>query len=226
MKILAIDSSTPQSCSAALLENKNILSQAFLAIDSPRSDRILSLVDEVFSKSGSTLEAVDGFALATGPGSFTGLRISVSLLKGFVLSTEKPFIGINTLESLAALVESAPQQICAILDAKKKQVYAAFFKHENGRLTRLSEDCAVSPEAIAVSVPTAFIGNGVRTYGELLSANLGELYIGNPKTKEHSTAASVGLLAHERFESEKSFDLDSLKIHYIRKSEAEINYGS
>ena len=226
MKILGIDSSTPQSCSAAFLENQTILSQAEITFDTPRSDHILTLVDKVLA--GSRLEEIDGFAVTSGPGSFTGLRASAGILKGFVLATEKPFMGVNTLEALAALAAPTPCQICAILDAKKNEVYAAFFNHGDDRPTRLSKDQVMPPTALpeAVSVPTLFIGNGVRTYGDMLSTTLGDLYLGEPETKKISIAASVALLAFGRFASEKSFDLDSLQINYIRKSEAEIKLRS
>lgn len=222
MKILSIDSSTPQNCSVALIKDKSIIAQSSIALNTPRSDRILTLVDEVLST--TNIEEVDGFAVTCGPGSFTGLRVSASLLKGFVLATGKPFMGINTLEALAGTVNPTSLQICAILDAKKKEVYAAFFKSQNGRLKRLSEDRVFPPEALRdlVTEPTVFIGSGIQTYGAMLSACLGDLYIVEPGPCKHSLAASAALLASDRFDLEKSFSLDSLQINYIRKSEAEI----
>lgn len=226
MKILGIDSSTPQSCSVALLKNKSIIAESVITLDTPRSDRILIMVNEVLSN--TNMEELDGFAITSGPGSFTGLRVSASLLKGFVLATEKPFMGINTLDALAATAQPTSFQVCALLDAKKKEVYAAFFKHQNGQLKRLTVDQAIAPEALAgtVTAPTVFVGNGILTYGALLAERLGDLYMVEPETKKHSLAASAALLASDRFDLEKSFNLDSLQINYIRKSEAEIKLGS
>lgn len=227
MRILSLDSSTPQSASVALLEDQNILSQISSRDNQPYSNQILSMVDRALSGAHTELDAVDGFAVTAGPGSFTGLRVGISLLKGFALATGKPFVEVDTLAAVAALMEPADYPICAILDAKKKEVYAAFFRYRDGRLERLSQDCATPPETLRdlVSEPTAFIGSGLRTYGEFLSKNLGALYIPNPKTKDHSTAASAALLARPQFDAGKSFDLNSLKINYVRKSEAEINLG-
>lgn len=222
MKILSIDSSTPQSCSVALLKDKSIITQSSITLDTPRSDRILSMVDEALST--SNIDEVDGFVVTCGPGSFTGLRVSASLVKGFVLATGKPFMGINTLEALAGTANPTTLQICALLDAKKKEVYAAFFRCQNGRIKRLSEDRVCPPETLRdlVTEPTVFIGSGTQTYGAMLSAHLGSLYSVEPGTSKRSLAASAGLLASDRFGSEKSFSLDSLQINYIRKSEAEI----
>ncbi len=226
MKILSIDSSTPQGCSVALLENKNILSQYTLSTEQPRSGHILSMIDELLVDSG--LQEVDGFVVTTGPGSFTGLRVGVSLIKGFVLATEKPFVGINTLEAVAATVEPTPHPICAILDAKKNEIYAALFKYRDGQLVRLSEDCVIPLKTLfdMISEPTVFVGNGADTFGESLAAGLGAKYLAHPKTNNHTTAASSALLAYDLFDSKKSFDLNSLTINYIRKSEAEIKLGS
>ena len=89
MVIMGIDSSTPQS-SVALLEDGRVLDQAEHVKNSTLSNQVLSLVDKVLTKSGTRLEDVDGLCLTTGPGSFTGLRIGASLLKGLVLATSKP----------------------------------------------------------------------------------------------------------------------------------------
>jgi tRNA threonylcarbamoyladenosine biosynthesis protein TsaB len=222
MKILSIDSSTPQSCSVAFIKDKSIIAQSTITLNTPRSDRILTMVDEVLA--ARNIEEVDGFAVTCGPGSFTGLRVSASLLKGFVLATGKPFMGINTLEALAGTVNLTSLQICALLDAKKKEVYMAFFKYQNGQIKRLSEDRVCPPETLRnlVTEPTVFVGSGTQTYGAMLSAHLGDLYTVEPGTGKYSLAASAGLLANARFDAEKSFSLDSLQINYIRKSEAEI----
>lgn len=225
MKILGIDSSTPQSASVALLENQRILEQINDRTGPPYSAGILSMVDRALSAAGMDLSGVDGFAATAGPGSFTGLRVGVGLLKGLALAAGRPVAGIDTLEALAALTEPADYRICAILDAKKKEVYAAFFKYENGALARLSPNCVGPPEDLidGITGPTAFIGSGLQTYGGLLEKKLGPLFMANPKAKDMSLAASAALLAYSRFREKKGHDLGSLKIDYVRRSEAEIN---
>lgn len=168
---------------------------------------------------------LDGFSVTRGPGSFTGLRVGVSLVKGFVLAEEKPVQGIDTLEAVSVCTDSAGNPVCAILDARKKEVYCAFFKHEGNKLKRSTPDKVISPEELCamVSEPTVFIGSGLTTYGEFFSRRLGALFIDNSKAIKHSVAASAALLARPHLENNPCFDLGELKIKYVRKSDAELN---
>ena len=90
--------------------------------------------------------------MTIGPGSFTGLRIGVSLLKGFVLATEKPFVGINSLEALANTLDSPKHPICTALDARKSEVYAAVFESQKDGLRPLIKESALSPEALCEKI--------------------------------------------------------------------------
>ena len=227
MRILGIDSSSPD-CSVALLDNQKILAQRRGSRRSSFSDQLLPMVDEVLSSAGTGLDNVDGFAVATGPGSFTGLRVGVSLIKGFILATEKPFASVDTLEAMAALVPPTNFAICPILDARKSEVYTAFFIYKDGRLTRQSEDSATAPEALckAISQPTVFIGSGLNTYRQKLSGILGKFFMERDVGGGYPVAVGLTRLASARFEEMKSYDLSSLKINYVRKPEAELNYSA
>ncbi|MEE9258739.1 MAG: tRNA (adenosine(37)-N6)-threonylcarbamoyltransferase complex dimerization subunit type 1 TsaB [Nitrospinaceae bacterium] len=222
---MGIDASIPRG-SVALLENNHILSQQSLDSLPSYSNRLLPLIDRVFSETGTSLNDVDGFCITHGPGSFTGLRVGVSLVKGFVLATEKPFMGVDTLEAVASLAGPVAHPVCAILDARKKQVYAGFFKFEDGLITRISTDRAVEPEMLCeeISEPTLFVGSGLDTYAGLLSAKLGSRFLTGPGTGPNTVAAGAAILAERRFEENKSFDLTQLTIKYVRKSEAELNF--
>ena len=226
MRILGIDSSVPQG-SVALLVNNRIISEATLNKGSGNhSDGLLRMVDEVLSGAKYQLGDIDGFSVTAGPGSFTGLRIGVSLVKGFVLATEKPFMGIDTLEAVSSCAEPTGNPICAILDARKKEVYCAFFRYQGNGLKRSSPDRAMSPEELCgmVSEPTAFIGSGLETYGEYFSSRLESLFVDNSKAIRRSVAASAALLAEPHLENHPCLNLDELKIKYVRKSEAELNF--
>ncbi len=226
MKILALDSSTPQG-SVALLENDRILSQLSLQTDT-YSRPLMGLLDELLAGARTRLDALDGFALTSGPGSFTGLRVGMSLMKGLILATEKPFVGVGTLEAIAACTQTGDRPVCSVLDARKKEVYCARFKWENGFLSRISEDSALSPEALCrqIAESTLFVGSGLNTYGDFFSATLKEKYSPAPLKVNMTVAAGCGWLAHSKFEQKKCFDLDSLIINYVRKSEAETKFAS
>lgn len=226
MRILGIDSSVPQG-SVALLEDDQIIFETFLSKGSGNhSDGLLKMVDDVLSKAQCQLEDVDGFSVTRGPGSFTGLRVGVSLVKGFVLATEKPAWGIDTLEAVSTCLKPTGHPICAILDARKKEVYCAFFRYEENRIVRSTPDKAMSPDELCsvVSEPTVFTGSGLDAYGEFFSGRLGSRFIDNSKAIERSVAASAALLARPQFINNPCFDLDELTIKYVRKSEAELNY--
>ncbi|MGV7221879.1 MAG: tRNA (adenosine(37)-N6)-threonylcarbamoyltransferase complex dimerization subunit type 1 TsaB [Nitrospinales bacterium] len=225
MKILGVDSSSPD-CSVALLENNKILSQHCGNRKASFSDQLLPMVDEVLSSSNINIENIDGFAVTNGPGSFTGLRVGLSLVKGLVLVTEKPFVGVDTLEALASLIPKTDYQVCPLLDARKSEVYCAMFAYEENQLTRITENSAIKPENLCktISRPTIFIGSGLITYRQLLIDTLGELFIEGKALEDDSVAASASRLAFGDIEKKKNFDLSSLKINYVRKSEAELNY--
>lgn len=225
MVILGIDSSIPQS-SAAVLKDGQILSQAEAELSSTLPNQVLSLVDKVLMNSELKLADLNGFCLTIGPGSFTGLRIGTSLLKGLILSVPKAFIPISTLEANALRAMPTNNKICAILDAKKKQVYTAFFQPKERTIRRLTPDKAITPGQLCreINEPTIFVGNGVEPYYELLSSRLRENFL--PVTQNISTtvAACAVLLAEKNFEANKCFDLSKLNIKYVRKPEAELKF--
>ena len=227
MRILGIDSSTPQ-CSVALLKNQSISSQILTDPKPSYSNHLLALVDRVLSDAGESLRAVDGFAITTGPGSFTGLRVGLSLVKGFVLALEKPFVGVGTLEALAATVDAPELPVCAVLDARKQEVYAGVFEWKDGSWTRTGKDDVLPPEALAARIQhkTCFVGSGVGTYSSLWQERLGDRFLDGTALQKESMAASVARLGAARFERERSFDLNTLTIEYLRKPEAEIKYNS
>lgn len=222
MRILGIDSSTPKG-SVALLENLLIVKEKSLANPLTYTDCLLEAVDRILTDAHWNLDRVDGFCVTTGPGSFTGLRVGVSLVKGFILSNGKPFIGVDTLEAVAHLAAPTDRPVCAILDARKQEVYSATFKNSGSRLERISPDRVESPNQLCerISEPTVFIGSGLEPYAEFLATRLGSRFIQNTSTRYQTVAASAAMLAAPNFESEKKWDLDELTIKYIRKSEAE-----
>ncbi len=181
------------------------------------------MVDEVLSEAGVELEDVDAFSVTTGPGSFTGLRVGLSLIKGLVLATEKPFAGVATLEALAACAKPVSEPICALLDARKKEVYCAFFRYEAGRIVRTSPDRTLSPAQLCgeVTEPTVFIGSGLETYGGFLASELKSRFIRNQEVPHRTVAASAARLAQNCVVEPSR--LNDLTLNYVRKPEAELN---
>lgn len=220
---MGIDSSVPQA-SIALLKDGHVLSQAEVEKNATVSNQILSLMDGVLSSSGTSLNDLDGFCLTTGPGSFTGLRVGASILKGLLLAVPKPFIKVDTLEALALQAMPTERKICAVLDARKKEVYTACFHRNGDFLTRLTPDKGLTPYQLCKEItgPTVFIGNGLDAYGPLLSSQLGKNFIPAQHRPTDTIAACTAKLGEKSFENKKTTNLSELKIKYVRKSEAEL----
>ena len=223
MIILGLDASTPRG-SVALTNGGKIIAEHVSS--SNYSDQFLIMIDEVLGNVDGGIDKVDAFCVTNGPGSFTGLRVGVSLIKGLVLATEKPFWGINTLEAFANRVKPIPQPIAPILDARKKELYTARFKFKGDRLIRETPDQAVSVEQLCdmTQEPTLFLGTGLEPYGDALSSQLGKKFIHQAPKKDQTVAASAVQVALNQ--SQKTpLDLNALAIQYVRKSEAEINHN-
>ncbi len=225
MKILGIDTSSP-SGSVALLENGHVVFESLLDSSPAYSDKLLTEVDSVLHRSKTKLNEIYGFVITTGPGSFTGLRVGMSLLKGFILATEKPFASVNTLDAYAETVQPGPYAICPVLDARKKEVYTALFNTKNGPCARETSDQAIAPRNLCdqIKQPTAFVGNGLEVYRELFSSCLKKNFVDKVPMKKLTVAASAGLIALRDLEKNLHYDLDCLTINYVRPSEAELNY--
>ena len=226
MKLLGIDSSSP-SGSVALLDNGIVVSESLLNSSMGYSGKLLKEVDEVLNRSKIKLNELSGFVITKGPGSFTGLRVGMSLLKGLILAIEKPFVSVNTMDAYAETVKPGPYSICPVLDARKKQVYTALFSSKNDLYIRETSDQAIPPKNLCgqIKQPTAFIGNGLEVYRELFLSHLKENFIHDVPKKNITVAASACLIALRDFKENMSCDLDSLTINYVRPSEAELNYS-
>ena len=226
MRILGIDTSSPTG-SVALVDNDDVISESLLNSSKNYSDKLLIEVDAILNSSKTKLNQIDGFVITTGPGSFTGLRVGMSLLKGLILATQKPFASVNTLDAYAETVQPGPYAICPVLDARKKEVYTALYNSKNGLCVRETPDQAITPRELCdqIKKPTAFVGNGLVAYRELLSSRLRKKYMHNAPLKKLTVAASAVLIASRDFKKNLQNNLDSLTINYIRPSEAELNYN-
>jgi tRNA threonylcarbamoyladenosine biosynthesis protein TsaB len=225
MILMGIDSSIPQA-SVALLSDGQVLAQAEVVKNATASNQVLFLIDKVLTSSGINLQNLDGFCLTTGPGSFTGLRVGASILKGLLLATSKPFVKIDTLEALALKAMPTSNKICAILDARKKEIYTASFHGKGDVLERLTPDRALTPSQLCQEIkePTIFIGTGLDPYGSFLTSQLGEKFIPTKSKCSDTVAACATRLAENCFETKKTTHLNELTIKYVRKPEAELKF--
>ena len=226
MKILGIDTST--SCgSVGLIDGDSVIAEYLLDIPTTHSESLLSSIEYVLEQSRCPIETLDGWAISLGPGSFTGLRIGVSTIKGLAFATEKPVAGVPTLDALASNLSPTPYLICPILDARKGEVYASFYRYDDEDTpVRVSAYQAIRPEDLVKTIEekTIFLGNGVTTYGDYLRNALPTLAAFVPAPLNLSHGSTVARLGLERIQRGEVLDLSTFTPIYIRASEAEIRW--
>lgn len=231
MKILAIDTSTT-SGSIALVESGKVIVKKDEERVEAHAKWLMGAIEVLFEEAGTTIKDIDIIAIGTGPGSFTGLRIGVSTVKGLSWALGKPTYGVSTLRALAMNV-TGPALICPVLDARKKQVYAALYRvnsssnEANDDLEEVMGDQAISVAGLCEEIERrgkgeapVFLGTGLEQYKDsLLSSVEGAKFA--PKEDWRIRAVNIALIA-ERDGSEP-IPPESLVPLYRRKSEAEIN---
>src|SRR5574337_212080 len=136
MLVMGIETSTMQG-GVALISGQGVICEYTVNVKATYSERLLPLIDRALRDARITLDDVEGFAVAVGPGSFTGLRIGVSTAKGLAAAGGQPLVGVSTLEAMAWSLPFCAYQICPILDARKGEIYSALFRQDR-KSTRLN----------------------------------------------------------------------------------------
>jgi tRNA threonylcarbamoyladenosine biosynthesis protein TsaB len=228
MLVLGIDSAT-RIASVGLICDGESLAETSAPAVSNHTETLLPLVRDLLVHSGVTLPDVQGIGVSIGPGSFTGLRIALGTVKGFAYALGQRIVGVSTLEALASTVHDWQGTICSVLDARKGEVYVAFFRREQGGpLIRLTPDRVCSPQVLVTEVqwPCLFLGDGVEAYGALIRDRCGPAAQLLPFPDYPPRGTAVARLAWQRFTQGQADDLGSLEPRYVRKSEAEFKRAS
>ncbi len=142
MKILSIDSSA-KTASVCVTDGKTLLSECFVNAGLTHSKTLMPMVDNALNQADLKIKDIDAFCVNVGPGSFTGIRIGVAAVKGLALASDKPCAGVSTLEAIAYNFIDENVVVCASMDARCNQVYAALFEIKNGVINRICDDYAV-----------------------------------------------------------------------------------
>ena len=151
MKILALETSA-KAVSAAVTEDGKVLASGYQDTGLTHSRTLMPIVEHILKNTDLTVQDCDVIAVAAGPGSFTGIRIGVSAAKGLAFAAEKPAVGVSTLAAMARNVAWLDGLVICAMDARRQQVYNALFQAENGTLTRLTPDRAISLGDLAAEV--------------------------------------------------------------------------
>jgi tRNA threonylcarbamoyladenosine biosynthesis protein TsaB len=151
MKILSLECSA-KSASCAVIEESKILCSDFTSSGLTHSQTLLPMVSDMINKAEVPFSDIDAFAVSAGPGSFTGIRIGISAVKGMALPKNAPCIPVSTLEAIAYNFLSEDALVCAVMDARCNQVYNALFRIKDGKIKRLCEDRAVSIDFLKAEI--------------------------------------------------------------------------
>jgi tRNA threonylcarbamoyladenosine biosynthesis protein TsaB len=186
--------------------------------------RILpALIAQALERAAVGWDDVDGLAVSIGPGSFTGLRIGLSLAKGIAYAGNLPIAAVSTLEALAWAADPKPgDHVWSVLDARMREVYAASFERTATNLVRLTPDEALRPDELAPRIPpqAVLIGDAAAVYPALAESGARVL----PFTTHHPRGGTIARLGAAILHAGKAADVGTLEPTYVRPSQAEITH--
>ncbi len=212
----------------ALFEGHEMLCSSYWVSRQTHSKRLMSMAEQMIkTQAGLTLEDIDGFIGAKGPGSFTGLRIGISVIKGLAYSFSKPRAGISSLDGIAYRFSLSAAPVCVMMDAKRNEVYTALYRFEHGVMVHKSDESVCSPDnAVSMAGSSAlFVGSGSKAYREKIL----ELTTDNARFSPPSMdGVSASAMIRVALESSSLFESEEAKLVpvYLRKSDAEIHFAA
>jgi tRNA threonylcarbamoyladenosine biosynthesis protein TsaB len=223
MRILAVDTTTP-CCSVALAHNGEVRAAAMDASGVTHSRHLMDLIDRVMASAGWRTAQLDGFGVTRGPGSFTGIRIGMSAVMGLAQAVERPVVGISALETLAWPLLVGGEPVCALIDARRNEVYCGAYRLDGNALEVLVPEQVDAPLAVIEKVPhpCRYVGSGAQLYRPEIEAQKGIDARFAPAFQQHPDAAVVAWLATNRLQT-GGVDAAALRPIYLRQSDAQIH---
>lgn len=226
MKILSIDSSA-KAASVCLCEDETILGEFFINTKLTHSETLMPMVSALMSSTKYKLQDIDVFAVSAGPGSFTGVRIGISAVKGMSFALNKPCVVVSTLEAMAYNFSDRECLVLSAMDARREQVYNAIFRANNGKVERLTEDRAISIEQLKKEVESEyneeniiFVGDGADLCYNSFDKDLFSIRL-SPEHLRYQRASGVSRVALNKISEWDLVSSEELRPIYLRQSQAE-----
>jgi tRNA threonylcarbamoyladenosine biosynthesis protein TsaB len=216
MRVLAVETSSLAG-GVALLDDERLVAEYLLDVSVTHSERLMAAIDQVLGDARWTPRTLDALAVAVGPGSFTGLRIAVSTVKGLALALGVPIAAVPTLDAMAAALPWAALPVCPVLDARKGEVYTSCYRWVGSVMHREWDYLALAPAALAarLSEPVILMGDGAAAIDSPHAHSL-------PPPRRVPSPACVGALALDRLRRGDTVTAAALQPLYLRPSEAEL----
>lgn len=224
MLLLSFETSA-KAASCALHDGERLLGECYQNTAQTQSQSLLPMAEDLLRRCGYLPADVTAVAAAAGPGSFTGIRIGVAAAKGFAFGRDIPCYGVSTLLAMALGFGAWDGVVCAVMDARREQVYNALFDVNCGKYTRICEDRAISLAELRESIqkirkPIFLVGDGsALCYNTLLETVPG--LVCPPEHLRQQRAAGVALAALQKIAAGECGDGAALTPNYLRLSQAE-----
>lgn len=227
MLVLGIETSST-SASVALLDEGQLLGEVLVNSTKTHSQKLMPIVDQLLKNCDVRVKDLDLIGVATGPGSFTGVRIGISTAKGLAHPFNIPLVEVSTLKAMAYNAVNVKSLICPIFDARRDQVYTRVMAWNNGVVETIIEDenCLIDDlldQLKALDQPVTFVGDGIFKFESLIRDSLGEMALMAPQNARMPRGSSVAQVAFDASTSDRK-KYDNVKANYLRKSEAERTY--
>ena len=226
MKILSVDTSTTVA-SCAVINKDETLSEGTVSSKTTHSQKLLPLIADTLDRANIDIEEIDYFAVANGPGSFTGLRIGVSTINGLAQALDKPVVAISSLKALAMNISTCEKLLVPLIDARRDRSFTGVYKSDlDGKLeTLLEEDVREMDEILDIldkkQEDIMFIGDGMNNYREKIVNVLGDRAYFTPNNLNIAKASSVGELAKVKIEDGQTMSYFDLRPEYLRETQAQ-----
>ena len=226
LKILSVECSASPA-SAAIIEDGKVLGSYFVNVKTTHSQTLMPMIASLLKSTSVDIGEIEGIAVAQGPGSFTGIRIGISAVKGLAVAKNIKCVGVSTLGAMAENFRDRNAVICAVMDARCNQVYNALFKIKNGEISRLCEDRAVMCEELKTELENSnFADAEIIVTGD--GADLFYGYVKDLKNVKladeavkYQNARGVAFAAEKLFNEGKTVSGEELLPVYLRLPQAE-----
>jgi tRNA threonylcarbamoyladenosine biosynthesis protein TsaB len=221
LNTLSLNTSTSQY-SLAVMKDEIVLGEYILPSGSSHFSNLMPAIDDLLTKVDLEPQKLDGLIVALGPGSFTGIRIGLAVVKGVSQCLNLPIIGVPTLLAMANQLPYLKEDVCPLVASRRGEVFTALFQWgANGHLSRLKEDTCLKINSISsiIENKTIFIGNDLTNQGPILKQQMGSKGLLAPANLWNLKASSLGILGLKRLKKGDSDSLSELAPIYLREAD-------
>ena len=205
--------------SIAVMEDEILLGEYILPSGPHYFNNLMPSIDDLLVKVGLTPQKLNGLIVALGPGSFTGIRIGLAVVKGLAQCLDIPIVGVPTLEAMANQLPYLREDICPLVTSRKGEVFTAIFRwDDNGSLVRCKKDICLKINELSsiIEKKTVFIGNDFNSQGPIVQKQCNEKGILAPTNLWNCKASSLGILGLRKLNKSDSENLEELFPIYLR----------